>query len=177
MVKDLIRYYNSGYKIYTNFPLFSFLKDKHTELDNKTILSLIINEELEPSPNGKTLLCIDEIQTIFDSRKSMKKENLDFSYFIQQIGKRDITLLFTTQLIGTVDLRIRHLVHSICEPEMIILPSKRAVCYCEYNSIYNQRKGIYLEPVTMIYDPKPIFGLYDTRKEQISTNLKIKEKQ
>jgi len=66
-------------------------------------------------------LCYNDGRTsnIFDSRRSMAKQNLKFSNFIQQIRKRNIILLGTTQYSNTVDLRLRQHLDIIAYPNYI----------------------------------------------------------
>ncbi len=49
------------------------------------------------------LILIDEAAAYFPRRRSLARTNVDFSTFLQQIRKRDIELVFTTQFPGMLD--------------------------------------------------------------------------
>ena len=86
MVKDGYKFSLNGYKVYSNIEL-GFAE----YVENDWILN-IHKTELHD-----IVLIIDEIQLLIDSRRSARKGNVDFSYFIQQIRKRNIIILCTTQ--------------------------------------------------------------------------------
>src|SRR3990170_3083911 len=106
MIKDGLRYYQNGFKILRNFTL-SF----RTFISNEEILLLDKNSKID-----NCVLMIDEMQIFFDSRRSMKTESINFSNFIQQIRKRNITLLCTTQYSNTIDLRLRQHLDIVAYP-------------------------------------------------------------
>jgi hypothetical protein len=153
LVKDAFTYYKNGWEIVSNFhlPFASYMDDKDIMAIDKT------------SDIRKVVLCIDEIQIFFDSRRGMAKGNLTFSNFIQQIRKRGIILLCTTQFSNTVDLRLRQHLDVIATPNFIDKYPVVAVKYIDLTSIEDEWVT---EPVekTVVYDPRPIFGLYDTEE-------------
>ncbi len=51
----------------------------------------------------KMLVLVDEIAAYYPSRKAMATRNVDASTFLQQIRKRDIEMIFTTQFPGMLD--------------------------------------------------------------------------
>src|SRR6056297_3574447 len=85
MVKDGLSYYLDDVKVYRNF-YCSFGE----YIDNEDILKLDKKSTL-----NNCVIMIDEIQIFFDSRRSMAKANVLFSNFIQQVRKRNITILCT----------------------------------------------------------------------------------
>lgn len=60
------------------------------------------------------VLLVDEMQIFFDSR--LWKEATKFSHFLQQIRKRNIVILGTTQYIDTIEKRIRQHVDFLIKP-------------------------------------------------------------
>jgi len=171
MVADSIKFIKQGYKIYTNLEMNGKLKKHCKTLTSDEIISLINNDKLKNEVRN-CVLAIDEIQTLFDSRRSSKKENLDFGYFVQQIRKRQIILLATAQNLEDIDLRFRNRIHTLIEPEIFILPSGRYCVSVLYRSIITERnRGFHLESKRK-YNPKPIFELFDTTQEQKSINVK-----
>lgn len=157
MVKDGYQYYLNGFKILRNFNC------KFGDyIENDEILKLDKDSSIK-----NAVIMIDEIQIFFDSRRGMKKENIDFSNFVQQIRKRNIILLCTTQYSNTIDLRLRqhlnYLVYPMFNKELEVCE----VVYKDLNSIEeNLLTGVIQEPkqVQMVYDCKPIFKLYDTNQ-------------
>ena len=157
MIKDGLKFINNGWDLYSNM--------KGLKIGQYLPTNYITNVDKNEKKLFNCVLIIDEIQTLFDSRVSARKENRDFSYFLQQIRKRGVILLTTTQFSNTIDLRIRqHL-------DIIVIPNfskKFNVCevkYIDLRTIEDLEFGI-SEPdsVTIIYNPINIFGLYDTNE-------------
>ena len=155
MVKDILLYVNQGWDIVSNIHLHSSIP--HRVLSRSEILDLL-------DTNLKNyILVLDEIQTIIDSRRSMKKDNMDFSYFIQQIRKKNIILLATTQFTRTVDVRFREHVDILVNPKFM---GKYPAVEVEYLDLTTQEDLGYIQSKIIVYDPKPIFNLYDTTETQ-----------
>lgn len=153
MTKDALKLRSLGWDIYSNIAL-GF---DHTLLSTQEIIDI-----------GKTdlencVLVIDEIQVLLDSRRSARSGNLDFSYFIQQIRKRGIIILCTTQFSGTVDLRIRQHVDIIARPRY---DKETGVCSVVYIDITAEDMyDAFSAPVSVeiVYDARPIFEMYNTK--------------
>ena len=154
MIKDGLKYKNHGWKVFSN-------------MENQKIAQYMSNEKIlnidKESDIKNCVLVIDEIQTLFDSRRSMKKQNLDFSYFIQQIRKRNIILLCTTQYTNTVDLRLRQHIDILAVPRHDSEYNVCTVKYIDMTSIEDVEYGIN-EPksVEIVYNAKQIYKLYNT---------------
>lgn len=158
MIKDGLLYDNAGYKIFRNFDC-SFGK----YISNEEILNLNKN-----SPIRDCVLLIDEIQIFFDSRRSMKKESINFSNFIQQIRKRNIILLTTTQYSNTTDLRLRQHLDVIAYPTF---SKKFDVCEVVYIDLTTIEDDILTDItskspsyVRTIYYAKPLYKMYNTNQ-------------
>jgi len=155
MCKDALKFYKLGYRIISNMTL-SFGEN----ITGEEVLALNRSSELYDC-----VLVIDEMQLFFDSRNFGNKGNKDFSNFIQQIRKRNVHILFTTQYLGTVDLRIRQHIDVVCYPKF---NKELSICDCRYFDItkleddYDFIKP--LKPVRVIYDAKPIFPLFNTNE-------------
>lgn len=151
MVKDSLRFYIDGWKIFHNFSM-TFGQ----YISNEEILNIDKSSDLR-----RCVLVIDEIQIFFDSRQSMTKKNQKFSNFIQQLRKRGIILLCTTQFINTVELRLRQHLDIIAIPKFI---EKYNVCQVKYEDVTSLEDEDILEPnsYTIVYDTTPIYNLYDT---------------
>ena len=163
MVKDALNFYNKGWDIYSNFDIGIPYK----KITNDTIINM--NE----NPNIKNcVLLIDEIQTIIDSRRSMRKENLNFSYFVQQIRKRNIILLCTTQFTRTTDVRLREHTDVVVKPRIY---QEYPVVEAKYYDLTSEEDMGYIDERIIIYNPQPLFNLYDTN--EIKENVKDNEKE
>lgn len=157
MVKDAYKYSSNGFKVFTNMSNCRVGVFK----ENEEILS--INKENKEFFN--CVLVIDEIQSLFDSRRSMKKSNLDFSYFLQQIRKRNIILLCTTQYSNTVDLRLRQHIDILAIPRHNKDFNVCEVKYIDLTSVEDEEYS-YNEPlsVKLTFDAKKIYELYNTEE-------------
>lgn len=154
MVKDGYRYKENGYRIFSNFGL-KFAE----EISNDDILKLDKNSDIYDC-----VILIDEVQIFFDSRRSMKKEAMNFSNFIQQIRKRNITILGTTQYSNTVDLRFRQHTDIVAHPNFIKSLKVCEVTYIDMTSLEDMSGNQEPRSVKIVYNPIPIFKLYDTTK-------------
>lgn len=152
MVRDAYNYYCDGHNIYSNIEL----NFEYTYITNEEILNI-------SKTNIKDIiLVIDEIQVLIDSRRSGKNTNVNFSHFIQQIRKRNIIILSTTQFSGTVDLRLRQHVDIIARPR---IDKELEICEVMYIDITAEDSyDIFYEPKTVIivYDAKYVYNLYNT---------------
>jgi DNA replication protein DnaC len=90
------KYYKSGSTIFANYGLLF----PHKDIDYEKIKALDVEFQ-------NSVLCLDEIHVFIDSRSSMSKVNKVVSYLITQSRKRNIILMYSTQHIGQVDLRLR----------------------------------------------------------------------
>jgi len=61
------------------------------------------------SLDNKTLVTLDEAYIELDSRRSLKKKNIDISHLVFQSRKRNVDIIYASQLRGSVDLRLRDL--------------------------------------------------------------------
>lgn len=157
MVKDGYKFYKNGFKVYRNFDC-SFGKF----IDNEDIVNLDKNSNII-----NAVLLIDEIQIFFDSRRSSKHQNLNFSNFVQQSRKRNINILTTTQYANTVDLRLKQHLDYIAYPFYNKNFNICEVIYKDLTSIEdNIFTGILKEPKTekVYYNAKNIFKMYNTNE-------------
>lgn len=160
MVKDAFQFKKDGYNILSNIKL-SF--GKHINNDD----ILLLNKD---SDINNCVLIIDEIQIFFDSRNSMRKQNISFSNFVQQIRKRNIIVLATTQYSNTIDLRLRQHLDIIAYPNFI---KKFNVCEVTYIDltrlednflIVNEEDKLKPKQIKVVYDARDVFKLYNTNE-------------
>jgi len=74
-----------------------------------SVKTLSLSELLSMNYEQKSLVCIDELYLEMDSRRSMRKRNIDISHIIFQSRKRKVDIVYTAQLRSSVDLRVRDL--------------------------------------------------------------------
>lgn len=158
MTKDGYQFNLDGKKVFSNMKSHNKFA---TYISNEQIKELDKNSILK-----NCVLIIDEIQTLYNARRSMNKENLKFSYFLQQIRKRKIELLATTQYTNTVDLIFRQHVDYMVIPKYDKELQVCKVVYIDINSIEDDINGGITEPdkITVVFDAKEIFKLYDTEE-------------
>lgn len=154
MVKDGLKYNLNGLKVFRNF------KCKFgTYISNDTIIELDKFSTIKDC-----VLMIDEIQIFFDNRQSMRKQNIRFSNFVQQIRKRHIILLCTTQFSNTIDMRLRQHIDVVAYPNFIM---KWDLCEVTYMDLTAMEDDLLIKTplpkiIKIVYDCKPIYNLYET---------------
>jgi len=156
MVKDGYLYSKKGYKILRNFDC-SFGE----YISDDEIL------DLDKESNIKNcVIMMDEVQIFFDARRSMRKQNINFSNFVQQIRKRNIILLGTTQFSNTVDLRLRQHIDIVAYPNFNNEFNVCEVIYIDVTTIEDNILGAVKEPkhIKMVYNAIPVFKLYKTEQ-------------
>lgn len=154
MVKDGLKFLENGYKILRNFEC-----NYGKYIDNQEILELSKESNIT-----NCVLMIDEIQIFFDNRRSMLKQNITFSNFIQQIRKRGIIILCTTQYSNTIDMRLRQHLDIIAYPHFQKEYNVCEVLYLDLTSLQDDILNPEMKPkeCKMVYDCEPIYKLYNT---------------
>lgn len=157
MVRDAYIYHEKGWKVLRNCQGLSF----GDYISNEEVLSLDKNSKLRDC-----VLFLDEIQIFFDARESARSHNKKFSNFIQQIRKRNIIILSTTQFPNTVEKRFKQHLNVLAFPDFTP-PSLCTVTYLDLDSI--EDFSIFVTPraprfFTISYDASNYFGLYDTNE-------------
>ncbi|MFW6129917.1 MAG: ATP-binding protein [Atribacterota bacterium] len=80
------------------------LKCRHEDLTPDKVKNMMARAN---KLKGSKLVLLDEVHIFNDSRSSMSKQNMVFSYFITQTRKNDIQMMYTTQHFNQVDKRLR----------------------------------------------------------------------
>lgn len=137
--------YLQGKKIFCNYGL----KFNHEKIDLVHLLDL--KPELQNSG-----LFMDEIYIYIDSRLSMAKRNRMLSYFIFQTRKLGVTLYFTSQHIGQVDVRLRNMIDILCVCKQTFKKDWFKVDMVDYRDFPDVRQN------TFIYKGNPYYNMYDT---------------
>lgn len=133
-----------------NFPHIKFTRKVFQELmKDKTKLQNVI-------------ILLDEMHVYFDSRSSMSKQNKQFSYFVNQTRKRNVTILGTTQSWRLVDVRYRQRVHKLTYCRNVSAPDAKVVTIlCETVDPNEDHPSA---PIKTQYVANPYFPLYDTNE-------------
>lgn len=152
MVSDALKYYLKGYRILTNIQTLKFGEKVNAQF----ILSLNRDSQL-----FNAVLVIDEIELFFDSRNFSRPENKTFSYFLQQIRKRNVEILCTCQYIDLVDKRLRQQLDNMAYPKY---DEKTGYCGVHFYDITKLEdfEITNISPSLRVYDARRIFNLYDT---------------
>ncbi len=145
-----LEYLEEGWKIYRNFSL-----PFGEYLSNEQILEFDRDSDFRDC-----VILIDEMQILFDSRLWNSKSSIKFSHFIQQLRKRNIVIIGSTQYVDTVEKRIRQHVDIIIQPSF---DEDLNVCSYTATDLTSFESGelLYYE---VFYDAEPIFSLYDTKE-------------
>ena len=128
MVAQSLDFLQYGWKIYSNFYL-----EYATILKNEEIINLDKSSTLK-----NCVILVDELQILFDSRNWKDKKSITFSNFIQQIRKRNIVLIGTTQYVDTVEKRIRQHIDTLIKPKYYEDPQ---VCICQIIDLTSLEDG------------------------------------
>jgi len=154
MVKDAYLAFKRGKKVISNMKNIPFAE----YMSNEDILALDKNSNLKDA-----VILIDEAQIFFDSRRSMKKENINFSNFVQQIRKRNIDLYLTTQFANSIEKRLRDHTDIIAKVKFL---ANYNLCKVKYIDITSVEDEYISEPlyVEVVYDATAIFDLYNTNQ-------------
>lgn len=157
MIKDGYKYHKSGWKVITNMESLKFGE----LMEGEDILKIDKDSDLY-----NCVIIFDEIQIYFDSRKYASKENKQFSNFIQQIRKRNIILLCTTQYTNSVEKRLRQHIDITAHPKFIQKYNICEVIYIDITSIEDDILSFIKEPeyITIVYNPLKVFKLYKTEE-------------
>jgi len=138
--------------------IYSFLSKKkqiyaNFRIENKKVkpftIELLFRKDLKDCD-----ILLDEGYIYLESRTSLKKSNLIFSYLLFQSRKRNINILTTSQLLNSIDLRFRNLADFIIRAH-----NKRD--YFKYE-IY-KTSGKKVNTIFLPYHKaRPFFNKYDT---------------
>lgn len=101
LVREAIKYHNAGYKVYSNFCL-SFQDGQLNTWED--ILNVPQN----------SVLCLDELSDLFNSREWKSMPKSIFTYIINS-RKRNIRILATAQEFDEIDKSIRTKCTLVCE--------------------------------------------------------------
>ena len=158
MVKDAINYYHTGLPIFTNMDSLNF---PHIKIKDSEVYDISRNEKFRDC-----VFMVDEFQTIVNSRRSMDNRNIEFMYFIQQIRKRNIKFLYTTQISKRVDVSVREHIDIEVRPRMVSVKGfEDVLCQAEYIDLYEQEeKGFYI-PRVSVFVANQVFPYYNTKEE------------
>ena len=117
---------------------------------------------------------MDEInQGVAEARRSMKQENLMFSYLLQQIRKRDLDIIWTAQSEMHVEDRLRFQTDIIIKCHDVSLLNKNAGVgeyskweIWDYSGLVSGGEGLSKLPASPVIFNKPWWNVFDTTQMQ-----------
>jgi len=159
MVFFAYHYQKQGKKILSNFRV----RFPHRIITKKDIIEYGkgCSKELED-----TLICLDEVQIMLDSRLHAKKGNRLISYMLLQSRKRSVDWFYTTQQFHNVEKRLRENTDLIieCSPTYTKEAGKKKVLQSVRLSFINYHGRDVFSPIQAIdlIPNKDLYELYDT---------------
>lgn len=141
-----------GFSIFANYKL----NFQYTFVTPDDMLKIPF-EDVERNP--KTL-CIQEADKIFDSRRSMRNENVLLSSLTGQSGKRNLNIYYDTQFYNRIDSSLRDVTEYVILSSVYINPRKEPLCF-EYTmrDMHDLSERTYKIPVPLA---KPFYYMYDS---------------
>jgi hypothetical protein len=152
MVKDAYNYYLDGYRVISNMTLaFGDF------MSSENVLKLSKDSNL-----FDCILVLDELQLFFDSRNFAKEGNKSFGSFIQQIRKRNIHIIATTQYVNTLELRFRQHIDYICYPDHDEESNMCTCLYFDISLLEDDLTPVQLSPSSVTFDALDVYPLYNS---------------
>ncbi len=156
------------YTIMANYDL----KCRDMDITPENIASLMFETR---TIEGKKLLIIDEFHIFSDSRLSSSNHNILMSYFITQTRKQNVQLIYTTQQLGQVDIRVRDNTDVLALPVYDVKTDIMTVIFLKRDWLTSQFKFSHLKKYTNL---SPVFERYTTEQLIGETMIKrIQEKE
>ena len=174
--------FNKGHEIFSNYVLYF----KHTEMDAYDMLNIPFND-VDRHP--KTLL-IQEADKWFNSKRSMRAENVLLGSLTGQSGKRNLEIIYDTQFPYRVDIDMRDIVEYRIQTLMPIVDNNKTplvfryiIFECmSYGFDYPVKIKEFQLPITIM---QKYYSLYDsyqathalvTDKDRLKQVIKPREK-
>lgn len=104
------------------------------------------------------VIVLDELQATLDSREFSK--NIGLTHWLTLIGKMGLSLIYTAQHFGMVDLRVRQLTGWLYMAEKKFYPNGQPATVLALYSV--SPMGMALLQRRFIMPHKPLYRLYDT---------------
>jgi len=103
----ILEYMLKGKKVWSNMEIgFNLIKNGMSKEIKSIPLDRLTMEELDRVYTDGIIYC-DEVNLMMESRRAMSQENLMFSYILQQLRKRRLTIIWSAQSEMHCDDRLR----------------------------------------------------------------------
>lgn len=163
MVRETLKYYKQGYKIYSNF----HLKIPYEPLDFSTLFKMAENQE----DLKNVVILLDEVHILLDARSGMRKENKVVTFWLNQTRKMGVKLYYTTQHEDQIDKRLRFGTDFFVFCEGIkYLKDNGKEYFIAVNRITdgdNYREEVYIgNPFFRYYDTNEVVSFLETSEEK-----------
>jgi hypothetical protein len=139
---------STGQKVYANYSTGSWAE----RLQSITHMFEVKN----------AVLLLDELQSILDSREF--KGNAALSQWVLICRKKGISILYTTQFLGQVDIRVRHVTEWVYCCEKAYLRGKKATRVSLLK--WHGEGGRFKRAFNVMHTPQ-LYGLYDTADYEV----------
>lgn len=156
-----------GMDIYTNYKLdFPNTKSKIEMVNPNDLIDFKLNN---------CLLDLDEIGTIVDARLNSKGGRL-LSYFIMQTGKRDVHLVWTSQLLSMVDGRLTDVTNILINAEKTPIGFKYKMIKTSNFKVRSFRIPFsYAEKFYPMYDTKQVINPTELNNNDLNFDEVVKD--
>jgi hypothetical protein len=144
--------YEAGYRIYSNYDL----KYPYIPIDKIRDLN-----ELE---QGQNLILMDEAWITADSRKSSTYTNIMLSRAVLQSRKNKADLIYTTQYINQIDIRIRQITHEFIIPKIVYWTVEDEPAIIKATFYESVGSGKFRELGSKLFDIYNTHKLYNTNE-------------
>jgi len=183
MTRELYKEYINGRKVYSNY----WLNFPHEELDINDLDEAIRRKDTSRFDNA--VIGIDEIHVYLDSRTSGAKRNRITSYFMTQSGKMNCRILWTSQFLRQVELRIRYNSNYLNSCKRFIMYKKKKIYLPQDDKRVDfivevkhhvlsegyGKIGFLRDKTWYLRQPKRFFHLYDTLQKVFFVEQKTDE--
>lgn len=142
--------YKNGFEVFANYRL-NFAK--YVSIDD------MVNIPFEDVDRHPKVLCIQEADKIFDSRRSMKDSNRLLSSLSGQSGKRNLDILYDTQFFSRIDSSLRYVTEYVVSCVCYMQDNKPLAFQYTYEDMYDGNVKKIIIPANLM---EPFYEMYDT---------------
>jgi len=173
MTRELYKEYLEGKKIFSNY----WLSFPHTILDINDLDDAIKRQDTSEYDNS--VIGLDELHVYLDARTSGAKRNRITSYFMTQSGKMNCRILWTSQFLRQVELRVRYNSNYLNSCKRFVIKNGKKIFLAQSDKRTNfcievihyvlsegmGKLGFASQKTFYLKNPSKYFSLYDTLEQ------------
>lgn len=165
LVYFMLKAYDENKMVYTNVHLKKVAKHKVKYVDKDFMKDILARVKDKSLVMKNSIVGLQEIHNYMDSRNAMSTKNKIISYWILQsrhTGQGSCDIVYDTQDIGQVDLRLRRNTDMIIRPTIVVRDKKGGPA-----SIYldiQAKVGHKVKHLKKIIDVQNVLNRYDTHE-------------